>query len=492
MLIGGFESVIHGRTRLRIYALPEEFLTYKIFRTRQTSLFVDSCPAFFCKEVNVMDVLTGKIRTVYLKYFWSAFGSTMISSIYSLVDMAVVGQYQGPQGTAALAVVAPLWNIIYSLGLLMGIGGGVLFSMEKGKGQVAGKRPNEYFSASMIGSVLFAVMAWVLILFCQKPVLYTFGADESLLVLAQNYLKPIQYVFPVFLFNQALAAFLRNDGAPALATDGVIIGGIFNIFGDYFFVFGLNMGIEGAGLATGLGALITFGILMIHFFTRKNTLKLMLPHHFFHKFGRILVTGFSSFFMDLAMGILTILFNQQIMKYLGGDALAIYGPIINISTIVQCCAYAVGQAAQPILSTNYGAGLYSRVKETLRYALYTVSIFSILWTAFSVAVPNAYIYLFMKPTESILRMAPGIIRAYSLSFLLLPLNIFSTYYFQALLKPKAAFVISILRGFLISGGLILLLPLFLNADSIWFAMPVTELVTAVYVVKMIRHYTDNL
>ena len=80
-----------------------------------------------------MDFLTGKIRPIYFKYLTAAFGSALITSIYSMVDMAAVGKYQGPNGTAALAVVMPVWNIIYSLGLLMGIGGSVLFSMLRGK-----------------------------------------------------------------------------------------------------------------------------------------------------------------------------------------------------------------------------------------------------------------------------------------------------------------------------------------------------------------------
>ena len=80
-----------------------------------------------------MDFLNGKVRPIYLKYLSAAFGSALITSIYSIVDMAVVGQYQGPDGTAALAVVAPIWNIIYSLGLLMGIGGSVIYSLSKGR-----------------------------------------------------------------------------------------------------------------------------------------------------------------------------------------------------------------------------------------------------------------------------------------------------------------------------------------------------------------------
>lgn len=180
------------------------------------------------------------------------------------------------------------------------------------------------------------------------------------------------------------------------------------------------------------------------------------------------------------------------MKYLDSDALAIYGPVINVSTIVQCCAYSVGQAAQPIISINYGAKKYGRIKETLKYALYTVSIFALFWTVISMVWPNAYIYIFMKPTDSILAAAPAIIRRYSLSFILLPLNIFSTYYFQALLEPKAAFLVSVLRGCLISGALILLLPVVVNVDALWFAMPITELLVALLALYYIVRYTKAL
>ena len=98
----------------------------------------------------------------------------------------------------------------------------------------------------------------------------------------------------------------------------------------------------------------------------------------------------------------------------------------------------------------------------------------------------------MSPTAEILRIAPSIIWRYSLSFLLLPLNIFSTYYFQSILKPRAAFVVSVARGLVISGALILLLPTLAGADSIWFAMPITELVVAVYAVAAMRRATAAL
>lgn len=439
-----------------------------------------------------MDFLNGQIKPMYLKYLSAAFGSAMITSIYSIVDMAMVGQYQGPTGTAALAVVAPVWNVIYSLGLLMGIGGSVIYSTKRGGKRGNTGDENQYFTAAVIGSVILSLAAWAAVLLAEEPILRFFGANDTLLPFAREYMRPILAVFPLFLFNQMLAAFLRNDNHPELATLGVLGGGIFNVFGDYIFVFTLDMGIYGAGLATAIGSAISFGIMLTHLISGKNSLAFVWPTALWGKLREISITGFSTFFIDVAMGILTVLFNRQIMKYLGADALAIYGPLINVSTFVQCCAYSVGQAAQPIISTNYGAGRGKRIEQTLRLALYTAACFGIFWTALSFICPNLYIRIFMNPTARILAMAPSIIRRYSLSFLLLPLNIFSTYYFQAILKPRAAFVVSISRGLIISGALILLLPVVAGAQMIWFAMPITELLVMFYAVHRICMYTKAL
>ena len=199
-----------------------------------------------------MNLLGGNIKPIYFKYLSAAFGSAMITLVYSLVDMAMVGQYQGPDGTAALVVIAPVWNIIYSPELLMGIG----------------------------GSVIFAFVSWAAILFFDKSILLFFGA----------------------------------------------------------------------GLATAAGAGISLVVMLSHFLSKKNTLSFRKPTKIAEKLWEISVTGFPTFFIDIAMGILTVL---QIMKYLGSNALAVYGPVINVSTVVQCCAYSVGQAAQPIISINF-------------------------------------------------------------------------------------------------------------------------------------------
>ena len=439
-----------------------------------------------------MDFLNGRIKTIYFKYLSAAFGSALITSIYSIVDMAMVGQYHGPEGSAALAVVAPVWNIIYSLGLLMGIGGSVLFSTVRGRADGSIGESNEYFTASVIGSVILAGAIWLIIILFDRNLMVIFGAQGNTLTLAREYVLPIKAAIPFFLFNQMLAAYLRNDKNPALATGAVLAGGIFNIFGDYFFVFTCDMGAFGAGLATAIGSALSFLVMLSHFFTKKNTLRLVRPEGLVRKLKEITATGFAAFFIDVAMGILTILFNRQIMVYLGTNALSVYGVIVNISTFLQCCAYSVGQASQPIISTNFGAGRGDRIRETLKYTLGTVAVFSIFWTAVTMALPNVFIRIFMSPTPEVLEIAPGIMRCYGISFLLLPLNVFSTYYFQALMKPKTAFIASVARGLVISGVLIYLLPAVFSGNAIWFAMPVTELAVAVYVTRQMIKNTKQL
>lgn len=439
-----------------------------------------------------MDLLHQDVRHIYKKYLAAAFGSAMIGSIYGLVDMAMVGQYQGPIGTAALAVVAPIWNIIYSLGLLTGIGGSVLYGTAKGRASRDGERENEYFTAACIGTAVLAAVCWAAVVLFDRQLLELFGASGEILPIARQYLLPIKFVVPLYMVNQMLAAFLRNDGAPGLATAAVLAGGAVNVVGDYAFVFLLDMGAMGAGLATALCAVLTTLVMAVHFFTRQNTLRLVRTGQLGDKLRRIGTTGFSTFFIDVAMGFLTMLFNRQIMRYLGADALAVYGVIVNISTIVQCCAYSVGQAAQPIFSINYGAGNWQRMRQVLRYALYTVAVFGLAWTAVMWLFPTGLVRIFMAPTPAVLQIAPSIMRCYGISFLLLPLNVFSTYYFQSLMRPRASFWISVARGAAVSGALICVLPAVFGPAALWLCMPVTELVVAVAAIGLIRIYTRTL
>ena len=433
-----------------------------------------------------MDLLNGNIKKIYLKYLTASFGSALISSIYGVVDMAMVGQYHGPSGSAAMAIVAPIWNILYSFGLLIGIGGSVLMSNSRGRHEDT-KRQNEYFTVAVILTAAVSILLWIGLILFEEPLLTLFGANETLMPLAKQYLIPIRFTVPVFLITQLLSAFLRNDSDPGLATKAVMAGGLINVFGDYFLVFTCNLGILGAAIATVGSASVSVLVMLTHFRSRKNTLKLTYPSAFMAKTKQVFTTGFSTFFIDIAMGFITVLFNRQIMKYLGTDALSVYGIIVNISTFVQCCAYGIGQASQPILCVNYGAGKAERIKTLLHCNILTAAIVSAVWLLLAMCFPNGFVYIFMTPTESVLAIAPSIIRAYALSFLFLPFNIYATYYFQSIMQPTVSFTISLLRGALISGLLIIILPMLFTSSALWYAMPIAELLTAVFAAYEIKN-----
>ncbi len=432
-----------------------------------------------------MDLTNGKIKPIFFKYLLAASGSSMVACVFGMIDAMMVGQYHGPVGNAALAVFNPLWSIFYCFGLLVGIGGSVLFA--NARGQKDEKTAQEYFTLSVIyGAVLSALSVLVIGLF-HEPLFRLFGADDELLVLVKGYFWPVLFAIPFSLFINVLAAFLRNDGNPGLATKAVVIGGVINAVGDYFFVFVLDMGISGAGLATSIGQILTALVMTLHFVSKKNTLRFVNLSQWLRKVKNISVAGFPTGINDLAMGVIAVLFNRQIMKYLGTDALAVYGILIQCTVLVQCLAYGTGQAAQPIISQNYGAGKMDRIGICLKYSLYTSAVMGIISTGVLFMIPNVFVRLFMSPTPAVLEIAPKILRIYGISYLMLPFNIFATYYFQSVMKANTAAFLSVGRGVVVSGILILLLPAVMGADSIWYSMIITEaLIMAYGVFSMVR------
>lgn len=439
-----------------------------------------------------MDLLRDDVRKTYRRYLAAAFGSSFISTIYSFVDMIVVGQYQGPSGTAALALISPVWNIIFSLGMLFGIGGSVHFGMLRGEKDNVPGTENRYFTSALyVTGTLSALIMTVLLCF-DGAIFRALGAEGELLTLALDYFRPVRFAVPCYMLGQVVAAFLRNDNDPGLATAAVLIGGLFNVFGDCYFTFVLDMGLFGAGLATAIGSALTLAIMLTHFFKRKNTLRLVPIRQLSGTVGRMIETGFSAFFADLAMGIVTALLNRGIVLYAGTDALAVYGVIVYVGTCAQCSAYSVGQAAQPLFSINFGARKWDRIRQTQTCAIRSVIVFSLFWTGVSMAFPEQIVRIFMDATPGVLETAPTIIRIYATSFLLLPFNIYSAYYFQSIMRARAALWLAVARGLVISGGLILLLPLIFKATGLWIAMPITDAITFAATLFLTIRYTKTL
>jgi Na+-driven multidrug efflux pump len=214
----------------------------------------------------VVDMITGNIKKIYLHYLFAGFGSAIITSIYSTVDTVVSGQYEGPMGTAALSVISPMWSLFISIGFLFGIGGAVLTGVLRGEGDKA--QSNEFFTVSLFSSIIISIAVAIFLFLFKEEFLRLCGANAEVLPYASAYVKWLIIAIPPFLVGTVLSVFIRNDGVPFLPMLAVISGGVLNIFGDIFFVFTCDMGIEGAGLATMLGQSAAFVILCTHFLTK--------------------------------------------------------------------------------------------------------------------------------------------------------------------------------------------------------------------------------
>lgn len=437
-----------------------------------------------------MEMLNKPIGKLYFKYLFAAFGSALVGAVYILVDMAVIGQYAGPTGTAAIALVLPAWSLICSLGILTGIGGSVLYG--NAKGESGAHSANAMFTAATLATALLAAVIWLFMIFFDRELLMFMGSEGELLEIGMEYLRPLKVAVPFFVFGQMLAAFLRNDNDPALATFAVVSTSILNMIGDYLFTFTFGGGVYGAALATALSNVLSVCIMLTHFLKKSNTLRFVRFTKPLRTMGRIFAIGFSVFFVDLAMGVMTMLYNKQILRLMDNDALSVFGAIASLTTVVQCCSYSIGQAAQPILSANFGAKRMDRVKQVLRYGVMTSIVFGAFWALLTMLFPTGVIRIFMDATDSVLAIAPGILRRYCIGYLFVPFTLFATYYFQSILQAQVSLGISLSRGLIVGGALLYILPPIFGAGSLWLATPIAEISVALVTVLLMRKFTRAL
>lgn len=422
-----------------------------------------------------MDLLKDDLKKLYPKFLFSALGGAVIASIYSVADSIMVGKYEGPFGAAALSVVMPMYTIVFSLGLLFGMGGSVLMSVERGRGNL--RRGNFYFTVSLLACLAATALVFFPLFFWDRPLLRFFGGEGETLVLAERYFSIVKLGIPLFPLVQFLSCFVRNDDNPTLATASVLAGGIFNIVGDFLLVFTFDMGMRGAAIATVLGQLLSLLVLLLHFFRKKRKLALCMEKGLFSAALSVVLSGLSAFLADFSVGILCILSNNRVMHYLGTDALAVLGVAINVFLLVQSLAYGIGQASQPILSANFGAGNGARVKQVL---LLSAAVSFLLGAASFLLAECFPLFLtraFMTTTPAVEAIAPNIVRVYCFGFLVMPFNVFLLYYFQAVLHAGTAFAVAFLRGALLSGILVCVLPALFGGNALFYSMPITEFVS---------------
>lgn len=419
-----------------------------------------------------MDLLKDNPIKIFYRYLFPAVSAAVAIAIYSFVDTIVIGQDVGPNGTAACAIVLPCFTIAHCIDLICGIGGSVLMSRARGEGNQ--EKGNAYFTASLIYVGIVTVIFWILGVLFQEQIYRLFGADDILLPYAMEYGRWIFGAFPSFVLVSFLGAYIRTDGAPKFVMTVTMIGGIINIIGDIVFVFPMRMGMTGAALATVLGSLVQSVILISYILLGKTSLHLAKPFKWFKAIKNISALGIGAGVTQIAMTLVTYIINNQIMKYSGSDALAVYGILSTVTALFISIFSGIGQAAQPVVSVNYGANQKERYQIVGKLGLKVAFISGLVCFGICALFPSQMVSLFMKVTPGVAEIAPYIIRVYAISYLPMAISLFITAYLQSVGRANSATLVSMLRGIILSAILLYVLPLLMGGSGIWWAVTIAE------------------
>lgn len=433
--------------------------------------------------MNTQDFLNKPVKQVFMRYLVPSVFATMVTSIYVLADTIIVGKGIGTIAVAALNIVLPLYNIFFGLGLLFGVGGSVLMSILRGEGDEKGA--NAYFSTSLVAMCVVLALSLAFFTAFMEKIALVFGGTPETMPYIMDYMPYIVWGMGLFFFSSYLQTFIRNDGAPRLAMYAVVSGGVANIILDYVFVYNFNMGMAGAAIATVMGSGLTVVILLTHFFTKKNNLHFSLKGVRPSFIKNIILNGFASFLIEVASGVTIFVFNIQLLKYAGNTGVSVYSIISNTAIVVVCICKGINQAAQPLLSTNYGAGLYERTDKIRSLAVKVSIIICAVPVILGLVVPDFFTYIFINPDSAILSMSASAIRIYFVGFMMLGINMVFICYFQAILKNGYSMIICLMRGLILVVAFAYIFPLFMGVTGIWLAVPAAETITMLFGIYLI-------
>lgn len=435
-------------------------------------------------EVFDMDFLKDNIRKLYSALLVPSLIGAVVMSIYSFVDAIAVGQSEGVLGAGAVAVIAPIYGLMVFLSILCGIGGSVMMSIARGEGNY--EKGDACFTVACLLMSIVTAVVWMLLLFFMEPVFRLFGANNDVMPKTLEYGRLIIWALPVFVFTIFIPAFIRNDSVPQLVMTAVIVGGCINIFGDWFLVFPMNMGMTGAALATVIGTSVQAVIMGSYFFRKDCGLKLTRPHHYSKGFLKIFQIGIGASALDLGTIVISAVMNNQILKYGSTTELAVYGVIATVMSLLQALFCGVGQAIQPLVSSNFGASQPERIRSVWKYSFFTVAVMGILFMCIGELLPIQITKVFMEADAAVLAVVPRAFRLHFLVYIFLGVTVLSTYYLQSVMKARVSILIGLGHSIFLSSAMCFLLPILMGIDGVWLALPITEMLISVAAVLYIK------
>lgn len=403
----------------------------------------------------------------------------IVNAIYNIVDRIFVGKFVGEAALGGLTVSFPLMMIGFSIGTLFAIGGAMLISIRFGEQNL--DEANKVYGNTAMLILISGLCLTVLGSIFLTPLLNLSGATEANFSYAYSYMRIIIMGIVLQLSSFTMAAIVRSEGKPFLSMISMVLSAATNIVLDYVFIGPLGMGVEGAALATILGQLVGFSILVYHYFiSKKSMLKLKLAYFRLRwaYVRQIVLIGASSFVINLGTGISASFTNGALAVYGGDAAITSYGAINSLFTLVLMPIIGLLQGIGPIMGYNHGMGQPSRVWKTLWTGIGLGCIFTFTLFTLMEVFPEAFASLFLDPASPTMAVCANGLRLQMLALPVLSFSVLSTAYFQSTAQGKKSFFISLIRQLLVIVG-VLLLPQFLQLTGVWLAIPFSELLSLV-------------
>jgi len=411
---------------------------------------------------------------VFLKYSSLNVLGMLGLSFYILADTFFVSRALGADGLTALNLAIPVYSFINGSGLMLGIGGGTKYSILRSQKNKV--KANQAFTNAVVFTGIIAGIFCLLGIFCSGPLVRMLGANESVFQMTKTYLQVILLFAPMFMANNLLLCFIRNDGNPQLAMTAMICGSLSNVILDYIFIFPLGMGLFGAAFATGLAPVISILILSPYLINKRNQFHLKKCRLSANLLLDIFSSGLPSLITEVSSGIVIIVFNMILLRIAGNIGVAAYGVIANLSLVVMAVYTGIAQGIQPVLSSNYGAGNHKNVTAILRYAVTAVIVISacVYLCIFFGAEPITGVFN-SSHNKTLQDIAAAGLKIYFTASVFAGFNVVAAVYFTSTEYPRPAHIISILRGFVIIIPMAFLLSSLGGITGVWAAFPTTEL-----------------
>ena len=439
---------------------------------------------------DIIDLKKDPINKAFFYYLLPAISGLIVKAVFIIVDSIFIGRGVGPTGLAALALTLPFFTLFAAIAMMVGIGGAAKMSIQFGKGDF--KSGQSLFFQSMAFITLVNLVLVTLALVFLEDMLVMMGASGELLAMSVDYMSVILLFFYLYGPIWVLSCFIRNDTNPKLAMYAMIFGAVLNIILDYLFIFEFNWGIKGGALATGISQMMIFFFLLIHFYQAKGNLKLQWQKLSFSAVPSILRSGLPIFFTESATAVTTIIFNFVLLASYTDSHVAAYSIIANLGIVVLFLMIGIGQACQPIISFNYGAGLHQRVKQTFLFGL-KYSIGAGLLSTGIVFIWSAEIAAsFIEHDIALINLTAESMLIYFIAPVFIGINMMTATLFQSIEFDKQATLISLSRGIIFVVIGIFTLPLLFPVQGIWASILFAEVMTFLLAISLLFSLNNKL